>query len=140
MSAVFHLTNKYSRLATSGPPEIWQDHQISRTGGPMVNSLNCLEMSISSPVSHSAFCCQCSNLSMVSLSHLRRYVFIVQYPVRCTAQASKRFTLHPLADQFILTPTQLLWEAFSHAVITARSLCARISTTVYSQVLIYAAA
>ena len=46
MSAVFDLTNKYSRLATSGPPEIWQDHQISRTGGPMVHHL---EMSISSP-------------------------------------------------------------------------------------------
>ena len=46
MSAVFDLTNKYWRLATFGPPEIWQDHQISRTGGPMVH---CLEMSISSP-------------------------------------------------------------------------------------------
>ena len=46
MSAVFDLTNKYWRLDTSGPPEIWQDHHISRTGGPMVY---CLEMSISSP-------------------------------------------------------------------------------------------
>ena len=46
MSAVFDLTNKYWWLATSGPPEIWQDHQISRTGGPMVH---CLEMLISSP-------------------------------------------------------------------------------------------
>ena len=46
MPAVFDLTNKYWRLATSGPPESWQDHQIPRTGGPMVH---CLEMSISSP-------------------------------------------------------------------------------------------
>ena len=46
MSAVFDLTNKYWLLATSGPPEIWQYRQISRTGGPMVN---CLEMLISSP-------------------------------------------------------------------------------------------
>ena len=43
MSAVFDLTNKYSWLATSGPPEIWQEHQTSRTGGPMVHHL---EMSI----------------------------------------------------------------------------------------------
>ena len=34
-------------LATSGPPEIWQDHQISRAGGPMVH---CLEILISSRV------------------------------------------------------------------------------------------
>ena len=34
---------------TSGPPEIWQDHHISRTGGPMVH---CLELSISSPARH----------------------------------------------------------------------------------------
>ena len=47
MSAVFDLTNKNGRLAISGPPEIWQDHQISRTGGPMVH---CLELLISSPV------------------------------------------------------------------------------------------
>ena len=44
ISAVFDLTNKY--LATSALPEIWQDHQISRTGGSMVH---CLETSISSP-------------------------------------------------------------------------------------------
>ena len=37
---------KYVQLATSGPPEIWQDHQISRASGPMVH---CLEMLISSP-------------------------------------------------------------------------------------------
>ena len=37
---------KYWRLATSGPPEIWQDHQIFRTGGPMSH---CPEMLISSP-------------------------------------------------------------------------------------------
>ena len=30
---------------------------------------------------------------------------------------SKGFTLHPLADLFIPTPTRLLWEAFSHAAL-----------------------
>ena len=41
-------------IAPSGPPEIWQDHQISRAGSPMVH---CLEMSISrsdNPVNISA--------------------------------------------------------------------------------------
>ena len=35
---------------------------------------------------------------------------------------SKRFTLHTLADQFILAPTRLLWEEFSHAAITVNRL------------------
>ena len=46
-------------------------------------------------------------------------------------------TLHPLADLFIPTPSQLLWEASSHAVITARRLFVQISTPVCSQVLVY---
>ena len=46
MSVAFDFTQKNVQLATSGPPEIWQDHQISRTGGPMVQSL---ETSISRP-------------------------------------------------------------------------------------------
>ena len=34
---------------------------------------------------------------------------------------SKHFTIHPPpTDLFISTPTRLLWEAFSHATITAR--------------------
>ena len=41
---------------------------------------------------------------------------------------SKRFTLHPLADLFIPRPSQLLWEAFNHAI--ARKLFVHISTTV----------
>ena len=44
---------------------------------------------------------------------------------------SKRFTLHPLANLFIPRPFQLLWEAFSHAAITARRLLFHISTTTY---------
>ena len=36
---------------------------------------------------------------------------VVSSPWDC----SKRFTLHPLADLFIPTPSWLLWEAFSHA-------------------------
>ena len=39
---------------------------------------------------------------------------VVSSPRDC----SKRFTLHPLADLFISTPSRLLWEAFSHAAIT----------------------
>ena len=45
-------------LATSGPPESWQDHHISRTGGPMVHCLVALEMLISSPAQ-----CQCDCVS-----------------------------------------------------------------------------
>ena len=36
MAAVFDFTPTNVQLATSGPPEIWQDHQISRAGSPMV--------------------------------------------------------------------------------------------------------
>ena len=50
---------------------------------------------------------------------------------------SKGFILHPLVDLFIPTPTQLLWEAFSLAVITVQRLFVHISTTVYSQEVIY---
>ena len=50
---------------------------------------------------------------------------------------SSRPTLNPLADLFIPAPIRLLWEAFSHAAITARRLFTHISTTV--QVLIYTA-
>ena len=48
LSAVFDFAKKkYSlQIATYGPTEIWQDHQIVRAGGPMVH---CLEMYISSP-------------------------------------------------------------------------------------------
>ena len=46
LSAVFDFIKTNVQLATSGPPEIWQDHQISRASGPMVH---CLEMLISSP-------------------------------------------------------------------------------------------
>ena len=50
--------------------------------------------------------------------------------------ARKRFTLHPLLDLFNPTPSRLVWEAFSHAAITARRLFVHISTTVCSNVLI----
>ena len=49
--------------------------------------------------------------------------------------SSKYFTLLPLADLFILTPTQLLCEEFSRVEITAQILHSLISIiTVYSQV------
>ena len=38
--------------------------------------------------------------------------------VSSSLDRSERFTLRPLEDLFIPTPTRLLWEAFSHAVIT----------------------
>ena len=41
---------------------------------------------------------------------------------------SKCFTFHPQADLFIPTPSRLLWEAFSHATITARRPFVHIST------------
>ena len=47
VSCVFYQIIKINvQLATSGPSEIWQDHQISRAGGPMIH---CLEIVISSP-------------------------------------------------------------------------------------------
>ena len=36
MSAVFDFIKTIVQLARSGPPEIWQDHQIYRASGPMV--------------------------------------------------------------------------------------------------------
>ena len=47
LSAVFDFIKTIVQLARSGPPDIWQDHQIYRASGPMVH---CLEMLISSPV------------------------------------------------------------------------------------------
>ena len=46
LSAVFDFIKTIVQLARSGPPEIWQDHQISRASGPMVHRF---EMLISSP-------------------------------------------------------------------------------------------
>ena len=46
LSAVFDFIKTIVHRVRSGPPEIWQDHQISRASGPMVH---CLEMLISSP-------------------------------------------------------------------------------------------
>ena len=37
LSAVFDFIKTIVQLARSGPPEIWQDHQISRASGPMVH-------------------------------------------------------------------------------------------------------
>ena len=57
--------------------------------------------------------------------HVKVSSYIARYPVL------KCFTLHPLADLFIPRPFQLLWEAFSHAAITAQRLFIHISTTVF---------
>ena len=63
--------------------------------------------------------------------------YITQYPVLRIAQRTLHFT--SLADLFNQTPSQLLWEASSHAVIKAGRLFIQISTTVYSHVLIHTA-
>ena len=47
--------------------------------------------------------------------------YIAQYPVR--------WTLHPLTDLFIPTPTRLLWEAFKQCSNYAQQLNTHISTT-----------
>ena len=53
--------------------------------------------------------------------------YIAQYPVLRTAQSALHFT--SLADMYNnQTPSQLLWEAFSHAAI---NVFIQISTTVY---------
>ena len=51
-------------------------------------------------------------------------------PLHFTPWQTCSFTLHPLADLFIPKPFQLLWEAFSHAAITAQRLFVHISTTI----------
>ena len=59
----------------------------------------------------------------------------VSSPLDC----SKDITIHPLADLFIPTPTQLLLGALSHSVCAAQRLFVYIPTIVYSQVHIYTA-
>ena len=59
-------------------------------------------------------------------------IYIAQYPVQYP-DCSKRFTLHPLADLYIPTPTRVIREAFSHATLTSdlqRRLFTHISTSV----------
>lgn len=51
---------------------------------------------------------------------------------------SMRFTLHPLADRLLTTPTRILWEAFSKASMTTRSICS-FTYIHHSNVLIYTA-
>ena len=52
---------------------------------------------------------------------------------------SNGFTRHPLADLFIPVSNRLLWEAFYPRSNYGRRLFTHISTTIYSQVLIYTA-
>ena len=52
---------------------------------------------------------------------------------------SKSFTRHLMADLFIPAPTWLLWKAFQPCSNYTRRPFAHISTTVYSQVVIYTA-
>ena len=54
------------------------------------------------------------NIKVMVCSYNTRYAF--------RWDCLKCFTFHPLADQFIMSPSQLVRETFSHAAITARSL------------------
>ena len=56
------ILQKKLHLATSGPPEIWQDHQISRAGGPMVH---CLEILISSTDNRNGWLAAAGQLSVL---------------------------------------------------------------------------
>ena len=61
-----------------------------------------------------------------------------QYPVLRTVQSTLHFT--SLTDLFTQTPSRLLWEASSHMLqLMCERLLVHISTTVYSQILIYTA-
>ena len=63
--------------------------------------------------------------------------YTAQYPVLGTVQIALHFT--SLTDLFTQTPSRLLWEASSHVLQLMREGCSYISTTVYSQVLVYSA-
>ena len=62
--------------------------------------------------------------------------------IECGTQSSglfKALYTSPLTFMFIPTPFRLVWEAYSHAAITARRLCVQIPMSVCSHVLIYTA-
>ena len=94
----------------------------------------------------SHLCCSSLYITIVVLHRVyniplkgKRSFYMAQYPVSWTAQSALHF-LPSLTDLFIPTPTRLLREAFSsQAGITRQYFITHISTTVYSQVLIYTA-
>ena len=64
--------------------------------------------------------------------------YIAQYPIFRIAQSALHIT--SLADLFNQTPSQLLWEAYSHMLQLMREGCLyTYPPLVYSQVLIYTA-
>lgn len=62
------------------------------------------------------------SMMLVQRKHsLMQLVSIISYEFKwplCCRVISKRFILHSTADCIIRTPSQLIWEVFSHAVIT----------------------
>jgi len=63
--------------------------------------------------------------------------FLNKYASVSVRSVFKVFYTSPLAHLFIPTPSRLLWEALSHAAVTARRPFVRIITTAYSQILIH---
>ena len=59
--------------------------------------------------------------------------------VSCPSEHSNRFTLHLLTDLFILTPIRFSGKHSTNLKILRETIHSHISTTVYSQVLIYIA-
>ena len=65
---------------------------------------------------HCQWCCV---FTLHISNHVQRLVYnAVSNPQDC----SKHFTFHSLADLFNWTPSQVLWEAFSHAAINLQRL------------------
>ena len=64
--------------------------------------------------------CVLGNLQIKVSIYFKCFGCFLHRAVSSPLECSKRFTLHPLADLFILTPTWLLWEVFSHAAITVQ--------------------
>ena len=73
-----------------------------------INTCHTWRSATSTPVTHQYL----SHMEKCHINTCKRYVFIYYSAVSSPLDRSKHFTLHSLADLFIPTPTQLLWEAF----------------------------
>ena len=74
---------------------------------------------------------------IIKVTKVRICSYIYRSVFSPSDRRSRRSTLHPVADMFLPTPIRLLWEIFMHAVDIVRRLFTPISTTAYSQVLIF---
>ena len=80
---------------------------------------------------------RCSRLHKHFIYSLKRLKHSYILNIAWCPDRSKLFTPSPQAELFMPTPTLLLWEAFSHAALTAQRLFIHIFPPVYSQVLVY---